>query len=35
LVPNVHFGRLQGGLPVTFASYSPGDFAVFQRTRSD
>jgi hypothetical protein len=33
LVPNVHFARLQGGVPVTFASYSPGDFAVFQRSR--
>jgi hypothetical protein len=33
LVPNVHFARLQGGVPVTFASYTPGDFAVFRRSR--
>ena len=35
LVPNVpaHLARLQGGVPVTFASYTPGDFAVFRRSR--
>jgi hypothetical protein len=33
LVPNVRFVRLQGGQPVTFASYDPGDFAVFERIR--
>lgn len=33
LVPTVRFGRVQGGQPVTFASYSPGDFAVFERSR--
>jgi hypothetical protein len=33
LVPNAHFIRIQGGQPVTFASYSPGDFAVFERSR--
>ena len=33
LVPNVHFVRLQGGQPVIFSSYSPGDFAVFERSR--
>jgi hypothetical protein len=33
LVPNAHFGRQQGGQQVTFSSYSPGDFAVFERSR--
>jgi hypothetical protein len=33
LVPNVHFVRVQGGQPVTFSSYAPGDFAVFERNR--
>jgi hypothetical protein len=33
LVPNARFIRQQGGQPITFASYSPGDFAVFERRR--
>ena len=33
LVPNAHFIRLQGGQQVTFSSYSPGDFAAFERSR--
>lgn len=33
LVPNAHFIRLQGGQQVTFSTYSPGDFAVFERRR--
>jgi uncharacterized protein (UPF0264 family) len=33
LVPSVRFARLQGGQPVTIAAYSPGDFAVFERSR--
>lgn len=33
LVPTARFVRVQGGQPVSFASYSPGDFVVFQRSR--
>jgi hypothetical protein len=32
LVPSARFGRLQGGVPVTIAAYTPGDFAVFERS---
>jgi len=33
LLPNARFVTIQGGNPVTFMSYTPGGFAVFDRTK--
>jgi hypothetical protein len=33
LVPNARFVTIQGTNPITFMSYAPGGFAVFDRTK--